>query len=368
MIKKLHKAIALRASKICLEITEGKSEEEKILFALQNVKSLNNKAISAIAEDMCLARGTVTRWIELKNVPRQYEFDILKMIEEDIDYSSYTDLEKDQFFTPLSTVEKCYEIFSEKMAELGEDMGDYRFIEPSAGSGSFLSVLPENTIALDIEPRSDLVIEADYLNWEPEEGRYITFGNPPFGLRGNLALRFIKHSSKFSDFVCFILPQLFESDGKGSPRKRVEGLNLITSEVVSSKFNMPDGRETTVNVVFQIWAKNYDNEEYKLKSFSGSPVKVYSLSDGGTPSTTRNKEMHNACDFYLPSTCFGKNNMKIYSSFEDLPGRKGYGVVFKKNKDQLMKKAEKVDWSDVAFLSTNSAYNLRTSKILEVLS
>jgi hypothetical protein len=69
------------------------------------------------------------------------------------------------------------------------------------------------------------------------------------------------------------------------------------------------------------------------------------------------------CDIYLPSTCFGKENMKLYTSFEDLPGKKGYGIVFFKDKESNTLKAKTIDWSSVAFLSTNSAYNLRTSII-----
>jgi hypothetical protein len=90
---------------------------------------------------------------------------------------------------------------------------------------------------------------------------------------------------------------------------------------------------------------------------------VYSLSDGGSVSSTRNKNMIGKCDIYLPSTCFGKENMRLYSSFEELPGKKGYGVVFFKEKDEMISKAKKTDWSSVAFLSTNSAYNLRTSLV-----
>jgi len=36
----------------------------------------------------------------------------------------------------------------------------------------------------------------------------------------------------FADYVVFILPQIFESDGKGVPRKRVEGYNLTYSEKI----------------------------------------------------------------------------------------------------------------------------------------
>ena len=112
------------------------------------------------------------------------------------------------------------------MKENNIDINEYTFIESSAGDGSFTKLLPENTISLDIEPRHEKIIKQDYLKWEPQiTGKYITIGNPPFGLRGNLALRFINHSVRFSDHLCFLLPPLFESDGRGSPMKRVKGYN-----------------------------------------------------------------------------------------------------------------------------------------------
>jgi hypothetical protein len=77
--------------------------------------------------------------------------------------------------------------------------------------------------------------------------------------------------------------------------------------------------------------------------------------------------MLDKCDIYLPSTCFGKENMRLYTSFKELP-KKGYGVVFLKDKERLLAKAKKVDWSAVAFLSTNSMFNLRTSIITATLS
>ena len=69
-------------------------------------------------------------------------------------------------------------------------------------------------IGLDIEPKCDEIIQQDYLDWNRKNKKYIVIGNPPFGLRGQLALKFINHSNTFADYVCFILPQLFESDGK----------------------------------------------------------------------------------------------------------------------------------------------------------
>ena len=76
--------------------------------------------------------------------------------------------------------------------------------------------------------------------------------------------------------------------------------------------------------------------------------------------------MFDKCDVYLPSTCFGKDNMKYYNSFQELPRKRGYGIVFNKNKKENVKKFKEIDWTGVAFLSTNSAYNIRTSQIAEV--
>jgi hypothetical protein len=324
---------------------------------------LKKKSLKLVANTLNLAQGTVKRWQELNNVPSQYRFDLLKMLSNDIDYSQYSSKEKDQFFTPALLAEYCWKVFNDKINADG-----YTFIEPSAGDGSFLKLLPAGSIGLDIEPRISIAIKQDYLLWLPPlNKKYIVFGNPPFGLRGHLALKFINHSALFADYVCFILPQLFESDGKGSPRKRVVGYNLIHSEKLSAKFYTPEGADVEVNGVFQIWSKNETNDSFAIKKPDSTLLTVYSLSDGGTASSTRNKEMLNKCDIYLPSTCFGKETMRIYKSFDELPGKKGYGIVFHKSKEDMIEKAGKIDWGSISFLSTNSAYNLRTSLIYSQL-
>jgi hypothetical protein len=320
-----------------------------------------------IAKKMNLAPGTVKRWIELNNVPSSYQFDLMKLISKKIDYSNYTAKEKDQIFTPESTANKCYEIFCKKIKEMNENEKDFYYIEPSAGNGSFMSVLPKSrVIGMDIEPKREDIMMHDYLIWRPQDKKkYIVFGNPPFGLRGHLALQFINHSYEFADYVCFILPQLFDSDGKGVPRKRVIGFHLIHTEKIDSTFYDPENKETKINVVFQIWSKHNKNGDYELKETKTDSLllKIYSLSDGGTPSSTRNKKMIELCDVYLPSTCFGKENMKCYDSFDKLPGRKGYGIVFHKNKDLMIEKSYNIDWGNISFSSTNSAFNLRASMI-----
>jgi hypothetical protein len=338
----------------------------KLLDILNKV--IKEKSIKKISEDLNLSVGTLKRWLDKKSVPIAYQFDILKIANIEIDYSQFSKNDKDQFFTSEETAKYCYKVFVEKLKELG-DNNNYTFIEPSAGSGSFLNVLPKDkTIAFDIEPLGENIIEQDYLDWYPTENKkYVVFGNPPFGLRGHLALKFINHSSNFADYVCFILPQLFESDGKGVPSKRIKDYNLIHSEKINNDFSYPDGKKVKVNCVFQILSKYNTSEKYKKKCEINPNIKIYSLSDGGTPSTTRNKKMFSKCDVYLPSTCFGKENMRWYSSFYDLPNKRGYGIVFEKDKEENLIKFKQIKWYDVAFLSTNSAYNIRTTLISSLL-
>lgn len=331
-----------------------------------------------IAEKLNLAPGTVSRWVSLNKVPSAYYFDLMRLANKPIDYTQFTSKDKDQFFTPIATAQYCYNIFLQILLAYGDNEADYSYIEPSAGNGNFLGVFPpDRRVGLDIEPRNDEIICADYLSWKPQSRpptKNVVFGNPPFGLRGHLALKFINHSYEFADYVCFILPQLFESDGKGVPRKRVQGYNLIHSEKLDTDFEEPTEDEAKgvkkvkVECIFQIWSKHHKNDDYIIKDNKTDVMKIYSLSDGGTPSTTRNIKMAYNCDIYIPSTCFGKENMKYYESFDELPHKKGYGIVFNENKDENVDKFKRVKWCDVAFLSTNSAYNIRTSQILKLFT
>ena len=360
-----------------LEKNEKNEKNEKKENNLLNIlKSIaNEKSYKNISEELNIAVGTVKRWIELENVPVSYEFELMKLANLKIDYSKYSSKQKDQFYTKIETAHYCYQKFlniisNKDYNDIKEEI-NYTYIEPSVGSGNFLEVLPkERTIGIDIEPRCNNVIQADYLDWMPENddnnNKFVVFGNPPFGLRGQLALKFINHSSKFADYVCFILPQLFESDGKGVPRKRVKDFNLIHSEKLNTFFLEPNGKEIKINCIFQIWSKYHENKEFEIKEINTDVIKIYSLSDGGTPSTTRNKNMFYNCDLYLPSTCFGKDNMRYHEKFSDLPRKKGYGIVFNKNKEENIIKFKNIKWYEIAFLSTNSAYNIRSSQIADL--
>jgi hypothetical protein len=119
-------------------------------------------------------------------------------------------------------------------------------------------------------------------------------------------------------------------------------------------------QNSPTTTVFQIYSKITKLIENKKESCSDY-IKIYSVSDGGTSGTTRNKKQIGKCDFYLPSTCFSE--MKLYFDFENLPYRRGYGIKILKNKELVVNKIKNINWKEVAFLSTNSALNLRMSLI-----
>ena len=186
------------------------------------LKVKNQYTLTDIAKTLNVAIGTVRRWIELQSVPESYQFDLMKMAGEEIDYTVFSYKDKDQFFTPDILAKRYCELVYNFLSDF-VNLDDYIFVEPSAGAGVFLQYLPSNTLAFDIEKLHSNVIQQDFLEWNDFDltKKYIVIGNPPFGLRGQKALQFINKAFTFADFVCFILPPLFNSDGKGSPKKRI---------------------------------------------------------------------------------------------------------------------------------------------------
>ena len=59
-----------------------------LLFYLD--KLLKTYTLQFLARELNLASGTITRWIELGDIPKNYEFDILKLSNVKINYSKYS--------------------------------------------------------------------------------------------------------------------------------------------------------------------------------------------------------------------------------------------------------------------------------------
>ncbi len=331
-------------------------------------ESLEKYGIKKLSQELGVNTGTINRWIDLKSVPNSYYFDFCDLLDIEIDYSKHTYQEKDQFFTTKENASYCWNVLNNQLKVLGVDNSKYTYIEPASGKGSFYNLLPKDKrIGIDIEPRQKGIIKENYLKWKPTDKKdYIVIGNPPFGLRGHKALKFINYSSEVvnADFVAFILPQLFNSTGRGSCMKRVKGLNLIHSEIIDNTFIFPDDSNVVVNCIFQIWAKDYKID--KPVETCNQYIKIYSLSNGDISGSKRNVDKLYDCDLYLPLTCF-KTDMKLYEEFDVLPLKRGYGIKILKRSDEIKLIFKNTNWLEKSYQSTNGAYNLRTDIIQQVL-
>ena len=154
------------------------------------------------------------------------------------------------YFTSSQVAEQCVDFVDHTYALDSFDL----IVEPSAGDGAFLRLLPEDKrIGLDIAPQEPHVVQTDFLDWLPgHSGRILTVGNPPFGARASLAVKFIEHAAKYSEVIAFILPMSFN---KYTFTNRVPlNFHLVDSMNISDVFSL-DGNDVPVNTVFQIWQK-----------------------------------------------------------------------------------------------------------------
>ena len=111
-------------------------------------------------------------------------------------------IELDKYYTPKDLAKYCID----KTFEIIGTENITEIIEPSAGNGSFSSQI-KNCIAYDIEPKSEGIIKQDFLQLElPYKKGRLIIGNPPFGNRNNLMIKFYKKAINLGDYIAFILP------------------------------------------------------------------------------------------------------------------------------------------------------------------
>lgn len=111
-------------------------------------------------------------------------------------------IENDKYYTPTDLANK---LISKTFHFLKNDeITDV--IEPSAGNGAFSSQIP-NCTAYDIIPQAEGIIEADFLSLDiPYKKGRLCIGNPPFGTRNSMSIRFYNKCCEIGDYVAFIQP------------------------------------------------------------------------------------------------------------------------------------------------------------------
>jgi len=174
----------------------------------------------------------------------------------------------DKFYTKPEIVDKCLALFSTHYKYETFDL----IIEPACGNGSFFNKIQvDNKLGIDIQPENDLsftnnnkdkILQKDFLTYKPQSNvkNILIIGNPPFGRKCYLAVKFFNHASSFSNVIAFIVPQTFR---RLSIQNRLDlNFHLNVDESLPSNCFEPF---TQVKCCFQIWErKDYKRSIIKL--------------------------------------------------------------------------------------------------------
>lgn len=171
--------------------------------------------------------------------------------------------ELDQFYTKEKISSFCVNESYKIMNKFYKEMV---FLEPSAGSGSFISSIKKSSfynnhkiLSFDIDPKEKSIIKRDFLEIENSDlnniskDKIITIGNPPFGKRSKLAISFFNKAAEFSDTICFIVPLQFKKWSVHS--KLNKDFELIYSEDLPKDSFTFGSKEYGIRTCFQIWTR-----------------------------------------------------------------------------------------------------------------
>ena len=263
----------------------------------------------------------------------------------------------DQFFTRPEVAESCHLDLLNRMQRDHAAIDDYRFIEPGVGAGAFYDLLPVGQrIGIDMLPIRPDVEQADFLTWgpPPEHRRFAVIGNPPFGYRAWQALAFMNHAATFADYVGMILPMAFQSDGKGSPKHRVEGLRLLHSESLpSDSFTYADGRPAKINALWQVWQRGVNNHRHGVTC--NEWIDLFTVDQ--RKERLCGQERMGEADWFLQRT-FYSDPPRLVRNFSEVRYVCGYGIVIQKEHDLVTNVLDGTDWRDYSNLATHNCRHI----------
>lgn len=273
----------------------------------------------------------------------------------------------DRYFTRPDIARECHSALLAAMQSDHADTDRYTFVDPAAGSGAFFDLLPEGRrFGIEIVPgRMDFETQ-DYLGWKPPHTnrRYAVIGNPPFGYRAWLALAFLNHSAIFADYIGMILPMAFQSDGKGSPKFRVKGAELIqTRALPQDSFILSSGQPASINALWQVWRRGVNNRIPPARCDSWIDLFTVDMRKERLCGQERLAE----ADWFLQRTFFGKPPTLV-RDFNDVLYVCGYGLVLKKNGDQIIDALNSVDWRDYSNLAAHNCRHISMYHIRQALT
>ena len=258
----------------------------------------------------------------------------------------------DQFYTKDEVALKLCEIIK---AKLKDKLEFYTFLEPSAGGGAFIKALNKNfknneIIALDLEPKAQNIEQCDFFSYYTNAQKIFTIGNPPFGKRADLAIRFFNHASVFSDYIAFIVPLQFE---KWSVQKNLnKAFSLIYSQNLEPNSFVFNGKDYALRCCFQIWTRLKTNTDLRLKQAPATTHKDFEMWQYNNTKEARKyfDKSRYAWDFAVVRQGFYDYTHFIIKE-KELNPRVQY-IFFKANNDRAMMNLKSLDFETLSKKNT----------------
>lgn len=159
------------------------------------------------------------------------------------------DVRLSQFYTDPAVAALMVAIFRDHF-----NPEHFLMVEPSAGQGAFSMLLPDGSLAFDVEPKHPGIEPGDFLEIAIESDLPIAMiGNPPFGRNSSLAKKFFDHAANQAMVIAMILPRTFR---KSSIQNQLDrSFHLFREADVPSNAFVFRSKRQTVPAVFQIWIK-----------------------------------------------------------------------------------------------------------------
>jgi len=273
----------------------------------------------------------------------------------------------DRFFTRPAVAQECWSALLEIMGRDHADTSRYKFIEPAAGDGVFYDLLPaDRRIGVEIVPGRMEFEAADFLSWRPPANghRFAVAGNPPFGYRAWLALAFVNHAATFADYIGFILPMTFQSDGKGSPKHRVAGAELVDMRSLpSDSFETATGQSAGINALWQVWRRGVNNRRPEPTCNDWIDLFTVDMRKERLCGQERLPE----ANWFLQRT-FYTDPPSLVRDFADVRYVCGYGIVIKKDAEAVTDCLNGADWRRYSNLAAHNCRHISMYHIRRALT
>jgi hypothetical protein len=226
-------------------------------------------------------------------------------------------------------------------------------VEPSVGGGAFIED-EDGIVAFDMKPEwfgaqeidSTHPIFHDILRQQMERmgvSDMLFIGNPPFGKRGALALKFVNGFLDVGGVVAFILPNLFRRWSAQSQIKPHARL-LMDLDVPRGAFQLPDGTPYDVGCCFQVWSVRRADRQRLCSRLNNPPPATHP--DFKMRRWNRQGDMNRifAGNWAFAVRCQGYVDYRVFLPGGSLPSDRAHYILFEPANAEVEKKLRSIDF------------------------